>query len=561
MRLGSLSIDYMLATTCSDRYGSHSHRTVLFDATVSDHMSPVVSSELKQGALRRRTDGRSLRPSLNLLAAALAGAVNQAFTLPLENITTRMQTSSSSTTTMKNPGPLTTSGCRTIITTAATGEGNSGAGRNVNSGVGGQRTEDDEKSEGSGDEAVTERYCEGGGEVGEEAGRHRANSSSNSDLAPPADGIIGIHRKGSELSGGLKLRHTPPRLPSPPPPPPLDSHEHQQYPSRRRVPRQDGRRQSVWTVARELYIEEGKGVARFWRGFAPSLILTCNPAINYTAFDFLKALWLRRRVASDPMGNNGAGPDATKVGAEVSGGSVSVPRGRAVGGDFLNPVEAFFIAAAAKSLATLVTYPLIRAKVILMTSPSLSSSSLSSSSTTREACVVERKRKDDVNNDEAQQSGEQTARTGDQLLGHVVTDDRNDRSITHAGAAISPAATAPAGAAAAGPATAAGIPSLVTASSGTGPEGNMTLERIVVVMDTDGDLTATEKETRRYRGGVRQMGGVIVRIVRHDGVRGLYSGCGAQVGMGIGKTCGGEGGGVPCDLLLQSLLRFCSTGC
>ncbi|KAG5179388.1 mitochondrial carrier domain-containing protein [Tribonema minus] len=101
-----------------------------------------------------------------------------------------------------------------------------------------------------------------------------------------------------------------------------------------------GRRKSSLSAAVADLHDEG-GVPRFWRGLLPSMILTCNPAINYTAFDALKAAYLARWVN----------------------------RGRPPGhhAEFLGPLAAFGLAAAAKAVATLVTYPLIRAKVIMMT--------------------------------------------------------------------------------------------------------------------------------------------------------------------------------------------------
>mmetsp|Transcript_14930 Transcript_14930/g.22463 ORF Transcript_14930/g.22463 Transcript_14930/m.22463 type:complete len:298 (+) Transcript_14930:49-942(+) len=72
-------------------------------------------------------------------------------------------------------------------------------------------------------------------------------------------------------------------------------------------------------------------------GLSPSLLLCINPAIYYTVYDLLKQLLLRYK--QDPA-----------VSTSVS------------------PIEAFFLGSLSKITATILTYPLIRAKVIMMTS-------------------------------------------------------------------------------------------------------------------------------------------------------------------------------------------------
>lgn len=72
-------------------------------------------------------------------------------------------------------------------------------------------------------------------------------------------------------------------------------------------------------------------LARFWHGLLPALILTSNPAINYAVYDSLKAL---------------------------------VPL--APGKKHHGPRETFAVGMLSKFVATLITYPLIRAKVMMM---------------------------------------------------------------------------------------------------------------------------------------------------------------------------------------------------
>ena len=72
----------------------------------------------------------------------------------------------------------------------------------------------------------------------------------------------------------------------------------------------------------------------YWKGLAPSLLLCSNPSIHYTVFDFAKANLLQRTASKD-----------------------------------LSMTEAFVLGMLAKFSATIVTYPLIRVKMILMVTP------------------------------------------------------------------------------------------------------------------------------------------------------------------------------------------------
>jgi hypothetical protein len=85
---------------------------------------------------------------------------------------------------------------------------------------------------------------------------------------------------------------------------------------------------SFMGVAREIVEEEGVG--GLWLGLKPGLVLTVNPAITYGAFERVKSLVLLAR-----------GDASTKMGPWLS----------------------FIIGALSKTLATVVTYPYIMAKV------------------------------------------------------------------------------------------------------------------------------------------------------------------------------------------------------
>ncbi|GBE87897.1 adenine nucleotide transporter [Sparassis latifolia] len=95
---------------------------------------------------------------------------------------------------------------------------------------------------------------------------------------------------------------------------------------------QDTYDDSFLGVAREIVEEEG--VSGLWLGIRPGLVLTVNPAITYGVYERVKGtLLLAQESASG------------KAGAK------------------LNPWTAFVVGALSKTLATVVTYPYIMAKV------------------------------------------------------------------------------------------------------------------------------------------------------------------------------------------------------
>ncbi|KAJ7126831.1 adenine nucleotide transporter [Mycena epipterygia] len=87
-------------------------------------------------------------------------------------------------------------------------------------------------------------------------------------------------------------------------------------------------------VAREIVEEEGVG--GLWLGIKPGLVLTVNPAITYGVFERVKGLF---------------------VAAQIKAGT----------SDKITPGLSFVIGALSKTLATVVTYPYIMAKVRIQT--------------------------------------------------------------------------------------------------------------------------------------------------------------------------------------------------
>ncbi|CAN6328384.1 unnamed protein product [Urochloa humidicola] len=76
-------------------------------------------------------------------------------------------------------------------------------------------------------------------------------------------------------------------------------------------------------------------------GLGISIILTCNPSIQYTVFDQLKQRIIQRQQSK----NGGSADDKSRVA--------------------LSAFSAFLLGAVSKSIATVLTYPLIRCKVMI----------------------------------------------------------------------------------------------------------------------------------------------------------------------------------------------------
>ncbi|TVU19267.1 hypothetical protein EJB05_35406 [Eragrostis curvula] len=76
-------------------------------------------------------------------------------------------------------------------------------------------------------------------------------------------------------------------------------------------------------------------------GLGISIILTCNPAIQYTAFDQLKQRLVKSQIRKNAESKDGSSPVV------------------------LSAFSAFLIGAIAKSIATVLTYPLIRCKTMI----------------------------------------------------------------------------------------------------------------------------------------------------------------------------------------------------
>lgn len=94
---------------------------------------------------------------------------------------------------------------------------------------------------------------------------------------------------------------------------------------------------------REIFMQivNEEGITGLWTGLSPSLVLTVNPAITYGLFEWVKAALLRSRQSAPG----------------------------AVAGIQLKPLEIFCLGVLSKTIATIVTYPYIMAKVRLQWKP------------------------------------------------------------------------------------------------------------------------------------------------------------------------------------------------
>jgi len=108
---------------------------------------------------------------------------------------------------------------------------------------------------------------------------------------------------------------------------------------------------------RQINLPLNNGLVGLWKGLWPSLLLCSNPSIHFTVFDVLKESVLKHKLIQ--LGQQHS--------VEVINKRLTLSLG-----------EAFIIGMIAKFFATVVTYPLIRAKVMLMVSRDTPTSSSAS---------------------------------------------------------------------------------------------------------------------------------------------------------------------------------------
>lgn len=113
-------------------------------------------------------------------------------------------------------------------------------------------------------------------------------------------------------------------------------------------------------------------LSAFWKGLFPSILLCANPSVHYTVYDVVKSVILRRKIATMRNGIS-ARRGGGCCGIDNDGNDEKTNEKRLLEDSTkakakLTMMEAFVIGLIAKFVATVITYPLIRAKVMLMVS-------------------------------------------------------------------------------------------------------------------------------------------------------------------------------------------------
>jgi len=96
------------------------------------------------------------------------------------------------------------------------------------------------------------------------------------------------------------------------------------------------KRMGIWELAWKIYKEYG--ILRFWKGLLPACMLTINPAMNIALFERMKAWYVFKK---------------RDIKYQSSAAQLSA-------------FEAFILGTVSKGAATVVTYPMIRLKTLLL---------------------------------------------------------------------------------------------------------------------------------------------------------------------------------------------------
>ena len=121
------------------------------------------------------------------------------------------------------------------------------------------------------------------------------------------------------------------------------------------------------------YVREKLG--HWYQGLTPALLLCLNPMIHYSVYDWLKLEVLNRKNDARIGGQGRDGirhQRSPSTGVWVENSNPIINRNKLTYDDLdshqLDTAEAFTIGVIAKAAATLITFPLLRAKVLMMTS-------------------------------------------------------------------------------------------------------------------------------------------------------------------------------------------------
>jgi adenine nucleotide transporter 17 len=121
-----------------------------------------------------------------------------------------------------------------------------------------------------------------------------------------------------------------------------------------------------------------EALGHWYQGLTPALLLCLNPMIHYSIYDWLKLEVLNKKNDARIGGGGLQGQSGTRhqrsrpAGVWVENSNPIINRNKLTYDDLdshqLGTGEAFIVGVVAKAAATLITFPLLRAKVLMMTS-------------------------------------------------------------------------------------------------------------------------------------------------------------------------------------------------
>lgn len=254
-----------------------------------------------------------------------------------------------------------------------------------------------------------------------------------------------------------------------------------------------------------------------YSGLTPALLLCANPAIHYTIYDYMKLKILNRRL-------NVRNHAAISMATSTDPPPPPLARGRLTYDDLdshhLSSQQAFLVGIAAKAVATFVTFPLLRAKVLMMTgNGTLEMESLNENITASpdngNICAAAAQRKDeDANEDRDREEDEEEQRHRDNLVCLPT---------------LQPSPSSTVAAAVAASATRVIATTMTTTSSGDTVAVSVGNSRGSTEAVTYSTITTPMTVTERFihwlrTSDVGRLVSILMSICRLQGVRGLYTG-------------------------------------
>ena len=114
-------------------------------------------------------------------------------------------------------------------------------------------------------------------------------------------------------------------------------------------------KRTLWNVM--YHIAQDEGVSQLWNGTYTSLLLVSNPILQHFAYEQIR-FWLLKSCRKQTFSSNRNG---SRSEISYGGGGNAIPPKAAS----LTPLEAFLCGALAKTVATVITYPLQLAQTLL----------------------------------------------------------------------------------------------------------------------------------------------------------------------------------------------------